>query len=59
MNDLKPCPFCGGKAKTFIAPLMNTVMFVCEQCGADVCFFGAEHGEKAVSAWNRRASDEN
>ena len=59
MNDkLKPCPFCGSKVKKIISPVMNTVMFVCENCGADVCFYGAEFGEKAVKAWNRRAEDE-
>lgn len=60
MNDkLKPCPFCGSKVKKIISPVMNTVMFVCENCGADVCFYGAEFSEKAVKAWNRRVEDEN
>lgn len=59
MNDkLKPCPFCGSKAKKIISPVMNTIMFVCENCGADVCFYEAEFGEKAVKAWNRRVEDD-
>ncbi|MBR5314531.1 MAG: Lar family restriction alleviation protein [Clostridia bacterium] len=57
-KTLKPCPFCGGKANKKIAPMFGTVMFVCEKCGADVCFYGAEHGEKAVEAWNRRVENE-
>lgn len=39
MNELKPRPFCGGKI---------------DKCGADVCFYGAEHEPKASKAWNRR-----
>ena len=31
----------------------------CEyDCGADVCFYGAEHEPKATKAWNRRAEEE-
>ena len=50
MTELKPCPFCGGKIKKVISPLMNTVMFVCDKCGTDVCFYGAEHEPKASKA---------
>lgn len=57
MTELKPCPFCGGKVKRFIAPLRETVMIICETCGADVCFYGAEHEPKATKAWNRRAKE--
>ena len=56
---LKPCPFCNGVVIKRIAPLMNTVMFVCTKCGADVCFYGAEHDPKASEAWNRRGIKEN
>lgn len=55
---LKPCPYCGGEVEIFIAPIKNTYMFVCGKCGADVCFYGAEYGQKAVEAWNRRADNE-
>jgi Lar family restriction alleviation protein len=58
MTELKPCPFCGGKVSKFIAPLHKTVMFVCDKCGADVCFYGAEHEPKATEAWNRRNENE-
>ena len=55
-EKLKPCPFCGSKSiKKLTAPLRGTVMFICNQCGADVCFYGAEKEPKATSAWNRRA----
>lgn len=56
---LKPCPFCGCKnVKKFTAPLRGTQMFVCPECGANVCFYGAEYEPKASKAWNRRADNE-
>lgn len=55
---LKPCPFCGGKVKKFIGPFKKTVMFVCQKCGADVCFYGAEYEPKATEAWSRRANND-
>ncbi|RGG90628.1 restriction alleviation protein, Lar family [Ruminococcus sp. AF16-50] len=53
-NVLRECPFCGGVTKRIISSYKQTVMFVCEKCGADVCFYGAEHEPKATQAWNRR-----
>lgn len=55
--SLKPCPFCGGAVGKVIAPLMKTVMFVCNKCGADVCFYGAEFEPKATEAWNKRGEE--
>lgn len=53
--ELKPCPFCGGEAKMVKGIVMETNTFVCEGCGADVMFFGAElDARKAIEAWNRR-----
>ena len=57
MKELKPCPFCGCEVKKIIASLTGTVMFICDNCGADVCFFGAEKDKKATNAWNRRFGD--
>lgn len=56
---LKPCPFCGSqKVKKVTAPLRGTQMFVCPECGADVCFYRAEYEPKATKAWNRRTENE-
>ena len=55
----RPCPFCGASVRLVRGPIAGTWMFVCDQCGADVCFYGAEKPRnKAVAAWNRRANDE-
>lgn len=58
-NVLKPCPFCGSEAIIkATAPIRNTQMFICGNCGAEVCFYGAEYEPKATEAWNRRADNE-
>lgn len=62
MEQLKPCPFCGGKAR--IRKTKGTRYFVgCSECGArsidfdelpwhDTPFIAQGH---AIEAWNRRA----
>ena len=57
-EKIKPCPFCGGKVKKVIAPLMQTVMFICPDCGADVCFYGGEHEPMATERWNQRIEEQ-
>lgn len=67
MEELKPCPFCGGDA--YVAQNYLGQKYVrCPECGATM--WGkdtddwriATHGEKkaekmAVEAWNRRADN--
>lgn len=56
---LKHCPFCGNKkVKKFTAQFQKTQMFICPDCGANVCFYGAEHEPKATQAWNRRVEND-
>ena len=57
-TKLKPFPFCGGKIRKFIGHLMGTVMFGCDKCGADVCFYGGEYEPKATEKWNKRINEE-
>ena len=57
MEELKKCPFCGEKIKKIIGPMRKTVMFACDKCGADVCFYGAEYEPRATKAWNRRVKE--
>lgn len=68
MENLLPCPFCGGKGKVIcIGELHMTGMFYvvkCEQCGArakmfDMPIFIASTADdsakiKAIKAWNER-----
>lgn len=57
--QLKPCPFCGGKAQIMSMGLPHWIY--CEDCGARV--HGGIIGEResvlaSVKAWNRRVGDE-
>lgn len=70
--DLKPCPFCGGKAQIVFDSTDGTWFIRCEDCYAksegwgngnaspeDLFFAIEEAVEAAVHAWNRRVTDEN
>jgi len=55
MNELKPCPFCGG---TPILELFNDGFFDYARircCRVIFDWCGDETGEQAIAAWNRRA----
>lgn len=69
--DLKPCPFCGGRAYARMEdrpdpPSRYLVFFVaCVECGARTKdsptgnFYGMNYTpDDAAHAWNRRANDE-
>lgn len=50
-QKMKPCPFCGGKAKLMNMGFPHWVC--CENCGAKV--HGRTFYEKdSIEAWNRR-----
>lgn len=54
MAELKPCPFCGGKAKHF----QNTIFgyFVgCTKCRMRTDYYGSKGS--ATRAWNRRVGN--
>ena len=60
MNELRPCPFCGGEAFVQKFRMDDTGRFfisvVCR-----VCFAQTGHHTKeayAIEAWNRRAGEE-
>ena len=57
MEEIKPCPFCGGRG--FIQDAVSAsdgVTFVmCVKCGATAEEMGLGHKAEAVAAWNRRA----
>ena len=54
-NDLKPCPFCGGKANRRIVDGWERICCTNVSCQTT----GGRHvGEQdAIAAWNRRAPD--
>ena len=64
-NELKPCPFCGGKATTSHGVAVTTEHFFfvsCEKChsrtgNAYKWQYGENYEQKAIEAWNRRADN--
>ena len=53
MDDLLPCPFCGGDGvERMFFPVMSIIR--CRKCGADGQV--GDTTEEAVAAWNRRTS---
>lgn len=63
MDNLKPCPFCGGRAElsegSFDGKEISYVM--CKNCASQGEFFFVSpkyaSAERAIEAWNRRAED--
>ena len=58
MFDLKPCPFCGRKARLFVN---GGVRVICPKCYAgsrilsDEMEYSSNAVEAVIEAWNRRA----
>ena len=67
MNDLKPCPFCGGNAKIVTGmstciPKRPTAYIGCEICRASTRIVPDLEWDgsfiwKAIELWNERAGD--
>lgn len=51
IEELKPCPFCGGNASP-VQRTSNWVTICCSECGAMVPW--KEYIEHAINAWNHR-----
>lgn len=61
--ELKPCPFCGGKAHMLGGAFFSVHRCVeCRRCGARTMDYKSETWRDAermaAIAWNRRAEDE-
>ena len=58
MDELKPCPFCGGRAKIY-RQFKNDVEIgskvICIDCLATMYSAEANSAEENIEAWNRRA----
>lgn len=52
-DALKPCPFCGGRARTEGG--IGDVLVECQKCG--VCTTYEDSDVIAIAAWNRRATE--
>ena len=55
---LLPCPFCGGKAKIYVAPETDSAHYCCVEC--TLCKASTHKHidyltDTAVSEWNKRA----
>ena len=55
MADLKPCPFCGGKAFIMSYHSIKDAYCICKSC--KVRMPNSPTRQKAIEAWNRRAED--
>ena len=61
MEELKPCPFCGGKARLLVN---DGVKVICSKCYigtmsmTDVMWQESNAVETVVAAWNRRDDNE-
>ena len=60
MNELKPCPFCGGEADYYLG---DGGYVQCSHCLATIPYrYELPYGEgkkQAITAWNRRSDPEN
>lgn len=58
--ELKPCPFCGGRARLFVD---GGVRVICSKCSVgtmnltDSILYESNAVETVVATWNRRADN--
>lgn len=64
--ELKPCPFCGGKANlhtTVRNRFYVSAYIMCDKCGSSSRYFDDNENDgtfifKAIKEWNMRADNE-
>lgn len=56
-SELKPCPFCGGKAKLIEIQEVGCFRVLCEDCPTSVGKYWYYKKQDAIKAWNRRADN--
>ena len=56
MTELKPCPFCGGKAY-IVKGFTGLHMILCKDCGLTAIFQNKEGRQETIKAWNRRVKE--
>ena len=57
VQELKPCPFCGGEAEIFYSDVHMAFFVHCKHCIASIHPFPDK--EVAIEAWNRRVDNGN
>lgn len=57
MSELKPCPFCGGRAKIEKIQVTGNYRVSCEKCPVTVGRYWYFEESKAIEAWNRRVRE--
>lgn len=57
MDQLKPCPFCGGEAK--ISLFLSRYGIACTECMGAVLSAPGMTETEAIEAWNRREETNN
>ena len=59
MDELKPCPFCGGEAVVTKHHNRFTEWYLCSCPKCHISQTGSEYGFRfeAIDAWNRRTDD--
>ena len=60
MENLKPCPFCGGEIaieEEWADSFSSFFTFQCDECGMYVTHQYCVSETEAIEAWNRRAGD--
>ncbi len=51
-NEMKPCPFCGGKPELYLYYDRKSLLIECDECGARI--FGYRSIDEIIEAWNKR-----
>lgn len=57
MNELKPCPFCGGEAIEVEYEADNSRHIRCGVCHSETTAMHISRPEEAVTTWNRRTPE--
>lgn len=56
MEQLKPCPFCGGEG-VLVKDRTYTYWIRCRKCGVRQPYTKYNAPYEAIEAWNRRVTD--
>lgn len=54
-EELKPCPFCGGKAELILIKGMDEKYIKCTNCGVSTLL--SIERKTVIREWNRRADN--